>query len=76
MAIYRLLEGAAFGPDQIRAMTDAYENALRIFGLARTDPLTESVAKKVIEVALTGERNTQRLAALVIDQLGLTPKQT
>jgi hypothetical protein len=37
-------------------MTAAYEDVLRILGLSnRTDPLTEIVAKKIIEISQTGE---------------------
>jgi hypothetical protein len=51
VAIYHLLQNSAFGPDEIGCMTTAYEDALRILGLAnRTDPITEIVAKKIIEV--------------------------
>jgi hypothetical protein len=69
MAIHRLLQNAVFGPDQIASMTEAYENALRTLGLV--DPVTEIVAKKIIEIAQTGERDPLRLAALTIQQLGI-----
>jgi hypothetical protein len=42
MAIYRMLQGAAFGPEGIEAMTTAYEDALQELKLTdRCDPLTE-----------------------------------
>src|SRR6058998_249646 len=73
MAINRLLQDAAvFGPDQIGPMAEAYENTLRTLGLVdRNDPVTEIVAKKIIDIAQTGERNPLRLAALTIEQLGV-----
>jgi hypothetical protein len=56
MAIYRLLKFSAFQPEEITSMTAAYEDALRVLQLAdRQDPITELVAKKIIEVAELGE---------------------
>jgi len=58
----------------------AYEDALRVLGLAnRTDPITEIVAKKIIEIVQTGERDPLRIRARAIADLGippLTPDQT
>jgi hypothetical protein len=44
VAIKRLLQGSAFGPDQIDRIAAAYEEVLRALRLAnRIDPLTEFV---------------------------------
>ena len=52
----------------------AYEGALRVLGLAdRTDPITEIIAKKIIEVAQTGERDPLRIQARAIAELGIPP---
>ena len=62
MAIYRLLKNLAFGPDDIKVLTAAYEEALRALGLKdRADPATEMIAKKIIELAQRGERDPVRL---------------
>jgi hypothetical protein len=62
MAIYRLLKNRAFGPDEIKALTTAYEEALRVLRLKdRADPATETIAKKIIELAQRGERDPVRL---------------
>jgi hypothetical protein len=72
VAIYRLFENAAFGPEEIRSLSEAYESTLLALGLVdRNDPVTELIAKKIIEVAQTGERDAQRLSALAIEQLGI-----
>ena len=72
MAIYRLLREAAFSPDDISRMTAAYEAALRLLRLTdRTDPVTEIVAKKIIEVARNGERDPPRICARAIKELGI-----
>jgi hypothetical protein len=71
MAIYRLLQNAAFDPDDIERMTDAYERALVVLNVAdRNDPLTETVAQKIIFVAQTGEKDPERICSLAIEQLG------
>ena len=74
MAIYRLLQNSAFGPDEIERIKIAYEGALHALGLAdRTDPITEIIAKKIIEVAQTGERDPLRIQARAIAELGIPP---
>jgi hypothetical protein len=53
-------------------MSEAYDIALQALGLIdRNDPVTELVAKKIIEIAQTGERNSQRLSTRAIEQLGI-----
>jgi hypothetical protein len=62
MPIVRLLQYEAFGPEDIKVITAAFEGALSSLGLVdRADPLTEIVAKKIIECAQTGERDPIRL---------------
>jgi hypothetical protein len=47
-----------FGPDDLSAMTAAFEGALAKLGLKdRTDPATELVAKRIIALAKQGERD-------------------
>jgi hypothetical protein len=72
MAIYRLLQEAAFAPEDINRMTAAYEAALRLLRLTdRTDPVTEIVAKKIIEVTRTGEHDPPRICARALKELGI-----
>jgi hypothetical protein len=74
MAIYRLLQNSAFAPEDVRRMTAAYEEVLRVLGLAnRADPMTEIVAKKIIEIAQTGERDHTQICARTIAELGIYP---
>ena len=62
MAIHRLLDGAAFEPEAIKAMTDAYEEALRTLRLTdRNDPVAEMIARKIIQCANTGDDDPARL---------------
>jgi hypothetical protein len=74
MAIYRLLQNSAFAPEDVSRMTAAYEDALRTLGLAnRTDPITDIVARKIVEIAQTGERDPLRISARAIAGLGTHP---
>ena len=77
MAIYRLLQRSAFGPVEIGFMTTAYEDALRVLGLSNrtSDPITEVVAKKVIEIAQTGERDPLQIRVRAIAELGLSDRE-
>ena len=56
MAIYRMIRESVFEPEAIERMTAAYEHALKVLQLTdRTDPITELVARKIIEIAEVGE---------------------
>jgi hypothetical protein len=55
-----------------RDSLSAYEQTLRELGLKdRSDPLTEIVAKKVIEIRQTGIRDPAQIFQLTIKELGL-----
>jgi hypothetical protein len=55
---YRLLQKAGFGPEDTKRMGDAYEIALAELGIKdRNDPLTETVAKFIFEVAQMGAKD-------------------
>jgi len=70
VAIYRLLQGAGFDEEAVKAMTTAYEAVLPELGLAdRADPLTDLVARKIIALARTGERDPERLCELVVKEI-------
>lgn len=70
MAIYRLLQKSAFGPEDIQLLATAYEDALRALKLNdRDDPITQLVAKRIIEAAQTGLRDPDSLCATAIKDL-------
>jgi hypothetical protein len=53
-------------------MTDAYEITLKTLRLVdRTDPVTHIIAKKIIEIAQTNERDPARISTLTIKELGI-----
>ncbi len=73
MAIYRLLQNSAFAPEDIAPLVAAYEDCLRILKLRdRSDPITESVAKKIIELAQTGIRDSSRLGRLALEEIRIS----
>jgi hypothetical protein len=62
MPISRFLDGGAFGPDDVKVMTNAFDDALRELKLTdRADPLTEMVAQEIVEAARLGERDPVKL---------------
>jgi hypothetical protein len=60
----------SFGPDDVARLTAAFEAALRKLGLVdRSDPLTARVAKLIIDLAKTGERDPERLCEQALKTL-------
>jgi hypothetical protein len=71
MAIYRILQNTPFGPDEVARLVTAYEQTLKALGLTdRNDPITELVARKIIEISQTGVRDPLLLARRAIEDLG------
>jgi hypothetical protein len=68
MPIRLLLEhDHAFGPDEIKLMVDAFEDALRAADLPdRNDPRATTMAKRIIELTKTGERDPVKLRAAAL----------
>ena len=72
MAIYRLIANGSFGPDEIEVMTAAYEGALIDLQLSdRNDPITELIAKSIVNVTATGERDPIQIKERAINALGV-----
>ena len=76
MAIYRLLQQSAFEPEDIKRMEGAYELALVELALTdRNDPLTERIAKLIVEVAQTGEKTPEMICAIALHRLKGTDRE-
>jgi hypothetical protein len=72
MAIYRLIANGSFGPDEIQVMTTAYEAALIDVGVTdRNDRITELVAKSIVNVTATGERDPKVVMERALNALGI-----
>ena len=70
MAIYRLMQHAGFAPEDVERMGAAYERALVELGLKdRNDPLTEIIAKHIIEIAQTGEKDPEQISDAALKQI-------
>jgi len=60
--IKRLLEGRPFSPQEVEVLSSAFEAALQELNIVdRTDPAVELVARRIINVAVRGERDPVRL---------------
>jgi hypothetical protein len=65
--IHRLIKTGNFEPEQVTILGEVFEDVLKSLGLVgRADPLTEMVAKAVMAVAQTGERDRLRLKQLAL----------
>ena len=72
MAIYRLIANGTFGPEEIQAMTAAYEAALIDLGLVdRDDPITEIVATAILTITSTGERDPATIKDRALNAIGV-----
>jgi hypothetical protein len=70
-------KGGVFDPKQIEAMTTAFQAVCNTLQLVdRDDPVTEIVARNVIDAASTGERDPDRLRDLVLANLNQSYKRT
>jgi hypothetical protein len=72
MAIRRLLKGSSLGADEIDVLTRAFDRALRLLNLVdRDDPLTEMVARTIVEVGASTIREPNEIARAAIKKLGI-----
>ena len=70
MAITPFLTGQAFDPETVQAMSAAFDMAcksLRLHG--RSDPASEILAKKIIELAQRGVRDPDALSKRAVEEL-------
>jgi hypothetical protein len=74
MAIYRILQNSPLSPEDISRLTAAYEATLKALDLIdRSDPITELVARKIIEIGQTGLRDPLQISKLAITDLSAAP---
>ena len=66
MAPQRLIEGAAFDPEVIALLIQAYEAAAKRIGKGQPLPVLEAIATRIIETAVHGERDLQKMVAYAV----------
>jgi hypothetical protein len=72
MAIHKLIANGSFGPDEIVAMTAAYDAALiELCQPNNDDPITELIAKSIVNVTAAGERDPLAIKERAINALGI-----
>jgi hypothetical protein len=74
MAIYRILQNSPLSPEDINRLTAAYEATLKALDLTdRSDPITELVARKIIEIGQTGLRDPLQISRRAVTDLSAAP---
>jgi len=61
-SIARFVQSTAFGPEQVKALTIAFDGACQTLGLVdRDDPMIETVAMAILGVAQCGARGPDQI---------------
>jgi hypothetical protein len=72
MPIGKLLVGKSVEPSELKRLTKAFELTLRSLSLVdRDDPVTEIVAKKIIEIGEGSVDTPAQISKLTIESLGI-----
>lgn len=61
MSPHRLIEGAAFEPEVLKLLIQAYDAAVKRAGKGQPPLVLETMAKRIIEIAGSGERDPQKM---------------
>jgi hypothetical protein len=74
MPIRKYIAGATFDPDRIAQMSAAFEKACTILNVGGSDPLVETVAKKIVSLASQGVTDPNEMWRRVVDDTDLAPR--
>jgi hypothetical protein len=67
MPINRLLADSKMGPEEVKRLNTAYTYALRSLSVIdRNDPLTEMLARKIIEIGATGVSDPAKISEIAV----------
>jgi hypothetical protein len=69
MPIRHLLDKTSFGPEDIKVLVSAFEDALRDLGVERTDAAATALAKRILALGQQGERDPVRLRERAVEGL-------
>jgi hypothetical protein len=73
MPVNRLLKDSKLEPKVVEGLNRAFEQALRSLHLVdRNDPLTELVARKIIEIGAAGVSDPAEIAKRTVEELGIS----
>ena len=73
MPIKRLLAGYQLEPEEVEILIAAFNRALRSLGVVdRNDPLTELIAREIIEIGATGVRDPVEICKIAIVRLSMS----
>jgi hypothetical protein len=68
VAIYRMLRREVFEPEDLRLLATVYEDIVKALGVTdRKAPVGELIARKLIELAKAGERDSESLKELTLE---------
>jgi hypothetical protein len=71
-SILPFIKETSFSPDVTQLMGEAYEHATRgLHDSGQPAVVQEIIAKRIIELAGSGERDPQNLASLALQSLGI-----
>lgn len=71
------LRDVSFDPDTTHIMGKAFDGACkRLQGIGQSDLVKSVIAKRIVEVAKTGERDANRLCDLALEALGFRFSQS
>jgi hypothetical protein len=74
VAIYRLLRREVFEPEDVHHLATVYEDIAKALGVIdRNAPVSQLIARKLIELAQAGERDADSLKELTMDALQNEP---
>jgi len=72
VAIYKQIANGSFGPAEIEIMKVAYEAALVDVGVTSpNDPIADLIAKAIVSVTASGERNPKEVMERALNALGV-----
>jgi len=61
MSAHELIEGAAFEPETIALLIQAYDAAVTLVGRDQPPLVLETIAKRILEIAGRGERDPKKM---------------
>jgi len=61
MSAHELIGGAAFEPETIALLIQAYEAAVMLVGRDQPPLVLETIAKRILEIAGRGERDPKKM---------------